>query len=136
MEKIRLEKYRKSNKLDEIIVALANILDAKANALKVMKYHYGKNVINLIERNDNFKYEFIARQFLYQRVLCHNDVYVGNVLELKQSGKVVLIDFEYTSYNYVDMILHHFLVDVKEQNLENLIFVIKKYMLLIYQIVI
>merc|ERR1712113_1348876 len=75
-------------------------MGSKQNALKVMSYHYGKNVTRLIETNDNFKFEFIARKFLYERVLSHNDVYTGNVLELKESGDVILIDFEYTSFNY------------------------------------
>eukprot|EP01084_Bolivina_argentea_P135921 239425_1 len=84
----------------KLLLPSKDIINSKENAMKVMEYHYGKNIKHLIGVNKNFEMEFIARKFLYDRILSHNDVYLGNVLELKKSNQVVLIDFEYTSYNY------------------------------------
>eukprot|EP01083_Nonionella_stella_P292431 994578_1 len=84
----------------ELVLPSRHVVDSKQNALNVMRYHYGSDVEQLIETRDDVRLEFMARSFMYQRVLCHNDVYVGNVLELKETGQVVLIDFEFTSFNY------------------------------------
>eukprot|EP01083_Nonionella_stella_P007407 21411_1 len=84
----------------KLVLPSMRVIDSKENALNVMRYHYGSEVKQLIQTDNDLRLEFIARCFMYDRVLCHNDVYVGNVLELKETGKVVLIDFEYTSYNY------------------------------------
>lgn len=105
------ERYRKYVDLDwqhiqreiewmQQILPSKDIVNGTPNALRVMMYHYGDGIEQQMECDMEMRLELMARRFLYDRVLCHNDVYVGNVLERKTNGEVVLIDFEYTSYNH------------------------------------
>ena len=82
------------------ILPSIEIVNGEENAWRVMAHHHGDDAKHQMKHDLEMRMEQRARHFLYDRVLCHNDVYVGNVLERTTDGAVVLIDFEYTSYNH------------------------------------
>ena len=71
-----------------------NVLNSKINADNIIKYYYNNRY------NNDIRIECLARIFMYQCVLSHNDVCVGNILYLQNSNELKFIDFEYSSYNF------------------------------------
>ena len=117
-EQLDWSNVQKQIKWMQQLLPSMSVIDHRQNAVSVMEFYYGNNAKQLMKSDRKLQIELIVRSFLYERVLCHNDVccvctcdvhlfcfhclqiYVGNVLELKENGKIKLIDFEYTTMNY------------------------------------
>eukprot|EP01083_Nonionella_stella_P069953 186836_1 len=75
--------------------------NGQRNALKVMRFLYQMELdTEFITSHKDLYLEYVARSFFYEMVLSHNDVYVGNVLYLKDLDQIKLIDFEYSCFNF------------------------------------